>query len=143
MTQEPPDPPAVRIPGTGDCWDTGGNIDRYDREYPFQNDGSVYGQDSYTEPDPWGPYVRPQPQLPPIVVVNSMKDRRDPSSDDEDDSPPPRNRDRLLRSVKRPENPVSRDPEQREEAGGALLLRSAGMNQGSDPAPGERQPVVV
>ena len=126
-----------------DCWGISGRIDRYDREYPFQHDRSGYGQDIYT--DPWGPYARPQPQLPPIVVVNSMKDRRDPSSDDEEDSDSPRNRDRRSRSVrpKRPGNPVSRDPERREEAGGALLLRSAGMNRSPDPAPGERQPVVV
>ena len=116
-----------------DCWGAGGTIDRYDREYPFR-DETLYAPNSYL--DPWGPYARPQPQLPPIVVVNSMKDRRD-SEEDSDESPRPRY---ASPAPKRPGRPRVRDPEQREEAGGALLLRSAGANRG---ASADSEPVVV
>lgn len=114
-----------------DCWRAGGTIDRY------------YGKKTYM--DPWGPYSQPQPQLPPIVVVNNTKDRRDSSSDEEDDPGSPHNRGSHSRYVRpnRPGNPVSLDPERREEAGGALLLRSAGTNRLPGTAPRERQPIVV
>jgi hypothetical protein len=117
-----------------DCWGAGGTIDKYDKEYPFRD----HNQELYY--DPYGPYSRPQPQLPPIVVVNSMKDkarRREEadgytSSDDEDYRSGVRS--------ERAKRTAPRDPELREEAGGALLLRSSEMNT----APGRRnEPVVV
>jgi hypothetical protein len=110
-----------------DCWGVSGRIHEYDREYPFRHQEGMYL-------DPYGPYARPQPQLPPIVVVNSMQDKEsrrrgnddDTSSSDDEDSGASRK--------------VPRDPELREEAGGALLLRSSG----TDTAPGRRnQPVVI
>ena len=118
-----------------DCWGAGGTIDKYDREYPFRD----YNQELYY--DPYGPHSRPQPQLPPIVVVNSMKDKESrrreeadgyTSSDDEDY--------RCRVRSDRAKRTTPRDPELREEAGGALLLRSSDM----DTAPGRRnEPVVV
>ena len=90
-----------------------------------------------------------QPQLPPIVVVNSLKDREarkeregDSSSEYSSDD------DGVYRGGKRaagadgavPGRAVVRDPELRNEAGGALLLRSSRL----DSSPGRRnQPLVL
>jgi hypothetical protein len=110
-----------------DCWGAGGTIDRYDREYPFHDQGMYL--------DPYGPYSRPQPQLPPIVVVNSMKDKESRRREEEDGYTSSDDEDYRPRTKR-----TSRDPEMREEAGGALLLRSSEMNT----APGRmNEPVIV
>ena len=106
-----------------DCWGIGGRIDRYDRDYPFRDGYHHYFDGGY------GPYAQPPSQLPPIVVVNSMPDResrkRDESdryTDDDDDE------ERGSSARRGKSRRKSRDPELREEAGGALLLRSSGTD---------------
>lgn len=124
----------------------GGTIDRFDREYPLRRYPGLY-EDPYA-PNPYGPQPT-QPQLPPIVVVNSLKDREarkeregDSSSEYSSDD------DGVYRGGKRaagadgavPGRAVVRDPELRNEAGGALLLRSSRL----DSSPGRRnQPLVL
>ena len=98
-----------------DCWAIGGRVDRYDRDYPFR-DGNQQYYDGY------GPYSQPPSQLPPIVIVNSMKDKKrdeiDTSSDDDDSE---YNRGKSRRKDQK-------DPELRKESNGALLLRSSNSN---------------
>lgn len=136
--------PSVRVPCTGDCWGAGGRVDRFDREYPFDVDlhdpyGPYARPPSYGPYGPYGPYQPYQPsQLPPIVVVNSMKDRRErrrrerrqerrktkrsERSDSSSSSDTSSNSDESDREA----GPDRFDPERRERAGGALLLRGAG-----------------
>lgn len=113
----------------------------YDREYPLRR-----------YPDAYDPYQRQQPsQLPPIVVVNSLRDREarkmkeregdseSESSSSDSDSGSYDDR-RGGGGGARPGWAVVRDPELRNEAGGALLLRSSRL----DSSPGRRnQPLVL
>jgi len=87
-----------------DCWGAGGTIDRFDREYPFQHE-----QELYTDPPPR------HSQLP-IIIVNSSKPERHDSDDESDSS-----------SEDSRQTNIVRDPELREEADGALLLRSSSV----------------
>ena len=113
-----------------DCWGISGRIDKYDREYPFRDDN----QELYY--DPYG--SRPQPQLPPIVIVNSMKDKKSMRREEADGYTSSEDESRVRSGREKRTTP--RDPERREEAGGALLLRSSEMNT----APGRRnEPVFV
>lgn len=129
----------IRLAGAG------GTIDRFDREYPLRRYPGAHN-DPYAL-NPYGPQQAPS-QLPPIVVVNSMKDKRsrrerdgsssEYSSDDDDGYPGSRRGGDSNAAV--PGRAVVRDPELRNEAGGALLLRSSRL----DSSPGIRnQPMVL
>lgn len=112
--------------GCCDCWGAGGTIDQYDYEYPFNPDRF---NDRFH--DPYGPYSRPQPHLPPIVVVNNMKPRREDSNTDTTDATDATDESSDDEAVqpRTPSRPPGRpkrviDPERRDAADGALLLRS-------------------
>ena len=114
-----------------DCWGISGRIDKYDREYPFRD----HNQELYM--DPYG--SRPQPQLPPIVIVNSMKDKESKRREEADGYTSSEDEDYRSRVRSGREKRTSLDPAMREEAGGALILRSSEMNT----APGRNEPVFV
>ena len=113
-----------------DCWGIGGRVDRYDRDYPFR-DGNQQYYDGY------GPYSQPPSQLPPIVIVNSMKDRKrdnldkDYTSSDDDDAEYRRGKSRRK---------DLQDPELRKESNGPLLLRSSSSSNGGIQ---QNEPIVV
>ena len=91
--------------------------------------------DDNTHYDPYRKY--PQPQLPPIVIVNSMKDKRSRRVTEDDDEEYTSSEDYRVRPG-RAKRTSSKDPELREEAGGALLLRSSKTN-----TPSNNEPIVV
>lgn len=87
-----------------DCWGNGGEIDRYDREWPYRPSGLLNG--GYPG----------QSTLPPIVIVNRTGGGE---SDDDEESVGERG------SERGKEAPASvLDAESRSEAEGALLLRN-------------------
>jgi hypothetical protein len=114
-----------------DCWGAGGQIDKYDREYPF------------SEHEQYRPYNSQNPQMPPIIVVNSARDKAYRRREDDEEYTSSEDEARGYRKRSRPGRPkrvvAPRDPEQREEAGGALLLRSSNM----DTDPVKNEPVFV
>ena len=99
------------------CWGACSTIDRFDREYPFQPEYGRY------------PWPNPQSQMPPIMLVNKIKRSGRRDSDDASDYTSSSDDDSIRPKVPGRVNVI--DPELREEAGGALLLRSSSVDRGT------------
>jgi hypothetical protein len=99
-----------------DCWGNGGQIDAYDREYPFAR-----GVVAPSQPNPGA-----ASSLPPIVVVNKLGDSSDSEESDDEQADKEGQYNRRLRRSERAGSRGGRGSEYDLEgrAGDPLLLQS-------------------